>query len=130
MRNIPSSAWFAGLAVIVVAGVIGLAAYKGMGPSVYDDFAECLADNGVKMYGAWWCPHCVNQKKLFGSAFQFVPYVECSPNGSKTFSAPECVDAKIESTPTWIFADGTRRTGELSLDALSEKTACPLPSQP
>ena len=23
-----------------------------------DAFAKCLSDNGIKMYGAYWCPHC------------------------------------------------------------------------
>ena len=30
------------------------------------------------MYGAYWCPHCQAQKKVFGESFQYVPYVECT----------------------------------------------------
>jgi len=26
-------------------------------------FAKCLTENGAKMYGAYWCTHCENQKK-------------------------------------------------------------------
>ena len=31
--------------------------------------AECLSEHGVIMYGAFWCPHCAAQKKVFGDAF-------------------------------------------------------------
>jgi len=39
-----------------------------------------------------------------------------------------CKDEGIAEYPTWIFADGTRQTGVLSLAQLSTKTGCPLPA--
>ena len=87
-----------------------------------DGFAKCLADKKVAMYGAYWCPHCQAQKKLFGSAFQYIPYVEC------TVDIKSCTDKNITGYPTWIFADGSRATGEMSLKDLSSKTSCPLTS--
>jgi hypothetical protein len=129
MKHIPSS-WYlyaaAGLAVIALFVAIAVNGVKSRGPSVYDGFAQCLSDKGAKMYGTWWCTHCKNQKSLFGTAFQYVPYVECSPNGTKVESQ-ECKDAGIEGFPTWTFADKTMSSGELSLQALSDKTSCPLP---
>jgi hypothetical protein len=42
-------------------------------------FAEFLNKRGAKFYGAYWCPHCTNQKRLFGEEAQSaVPYVECA----------------------------------------------------
>src|SRR5690242_11019622 len=29
-------------------------------------FAQALSASGTKMYGAFWCSHCNNQKALFG----------------------------------------------------------------
>ena len=29
-------------------------------------FAKFLSDNNIKMYSAYWCPHCHDQKQLFG----------------------------------------------------------------
>ena len=29
-------------------------------------FAKFLSDNNFKMYSAYWCPHCHDQKQLFG----------------------------------------------------------------
>lgn len=78
------------------------------------------------MYGSFLCPHCEDQKKLFGSSSSYVPYVECSVPGKRELTFP-CMVEQIRYTPTWIFADGERRTGLQSLQALSEKTGCRLP---
>ncbi len=91
-----------------------------------DAFAKCLAEKQATMYGSFLCPHCDDQKKLFGSSFRYVPYVECSVRGSRQMTFP-CIAAQIRYTPTWIFADGERRTGVQQLKALSEKTGCKLP---
>ncbi len=92
----------------------------------YDEFAQCLSDNGATMYGTYWCAHCQNQKKSFGSSWKYVPYVECSlPNRAGQTQA--CIDAGINGYPTWVFADGTRYEGEITLEALSARTSCPLP---
>lgn len=69
----------------------------------YDSLAKCLAEKGVKMYGAFWCGHCQNQKKAFGSAFQHVDYTECTVDGKQNSFAQVCQDAGIEGYPTWIF---------------------------
>lgn len=79
------------------------------------------------MYGAWWCPHCSNQKALFGSAFKYINYVECSPNNTKTMSV-QCKNDGITGFPTWVFADGSQLGGEQTFAALSAKTGCELPA--
>jgi hypothetical protein len=92
----------------------------------YDAFATCLKDKGAIFYGAFWCPHCVNNKELFGSSKTLLPYVECStPDGKDQTQI--CKDQKITGYPTWKFADGTELSGEVQLVTLAEKTACVLP---
>ena len=91
-----------------------------------DAFARCLSDKGAKMYGAFWCPHCQEQKEMFGSSFEFAPYVECGIKGSRA-PAQVCVDANVKHYPTWVFPDGTRVEGEHPLDFLGQATGCPLP---
>ncbi|HLI62350.1 MAG TPA: hypothetical protein VKV05_03040 [Terriglobales bacterium] len=91
-----------------------------------DSFALCLAQKKVTMYGSFLCPHCNDQKKMFGTSFRHVPYVECSVRGSRQESFP-CMAAQIRFTPTWIFADGNRLVGVQSLQTLSEKSGCKLP---
>ena len=88
----------------------------------HDTFAKCLSQNNVKMFGAFWCPHCANQKYAFGSSFQYVNYVECS-NTDKTQNEL-CKNEKINSYPTWEFANKNRQEGELSLLQLSQLSGC------
>lgn len=121
---------FIGVIVLVVIILILVAVFskeKVSGPGKLDNFAQCLKDSGATFYGAFWCPHCNNQKKLFGSSKSLLPYVECStPNGQAQTQI--CIDKNITGYPTWEFADGTRPfQGEVSLSDLSAKTGCPLP---
>ncbi|MBD2097553.1 hypothetical protein H6F90_20870 [Trichocoleus sp. FACHB-591] len=79
--------------------------------------AQHLQQTGAKMYGAYWCPHCADQKALFGPAVATVPYVECDPKGEKP--QPDLCQAKqIEGYPTWEIGDhlysGTRSLLELA----------------
>ena len=92
-------------------------------PGKYDGFAECLSGKGFKMYGAYWCSHCADQKKLFGNSFDKINYVECSlPNNAGQIEA--CKSAGINSYPTWEFGDGTKQEGLISLNKLSEISRC------
>ncbi|MBI4281270.1 hypothetical protein HY625_00445 [Candidatus Uhrbacteria bacterium] len=118
-----------GVAIIVVA-IGSFAIHKLNAPAnagEYDAFAQCLTDKGVAMYGAWWCPHCQNQKKLFGSSFEKIRSIECAQPGNANAQTQECIDAHINGYPTWVFADGQRIEGEASFAALRDRTACALP---
>lgn len=126
MKNSKSSYYLYGAAALVVVGLIAFATTQEAAPSAYDEFAQCLTDDGVKMYGAWWCPHCQSQKKLFGSSFAHVTYIECS-TVSKSMNQT-CKDAGVEGYPTWEFSDASRLGGEQSLETLAEKSGCALPT--
>jgi hypothetical protein len=91
-----------------------------------DTFAQCLGTKGAKMYGAYWCPHCADQKDLFGSSFQYAPYIECGIKGSRN-EAQVCIDAGVKRFPTWTFSDGAKVEGEHTLEFLGQETGCPLP---
>jgi hypothetical protein len=92
----------------------------------YDSFAKCLSSKQARMYGLYWCPHCIEQKEKFGDAFRYVPYVECAIKGSKE-EAAECKIAGVKLFPSWQFGTEPPKEGVLSLEALSDKTGCPLP---
>ena len=83
--------------------------------------AERLADSGALFYGASWCPHCQEQKALFGASQERLPYVECSPNGPRGAVASACDSAGVRSYPTWVFADGSRLTAVMSLRELADR---------
>ena len=115
-----------GLSILILAlGVLTLFFATRKRTGHYDALARCLTSKQAKMYGAFWCPHCQEQKEMFGPSFEFAPYVECGVQGSRK-EQPVCTDAGVKNYPTWVFADGTRVEGTLPLSALAEKTQCPL----
>ena len=80
--------------------------------------AKHLTVTGAKKYGAYWCPHCYDQKQLFGKeAFAEVNYVECAADG-KDPQREACLAAGIQSFPTWEidgkFYPGTKTLAELA----------------
>jgi len=126
-RKGPPWIWIAAiLVVLAVAWGAYYFLYYRKPVSTLDSFAHCLNAKGAKMYGAWWCPHCADQKESFGFAFQYVNYVECSlPNERKLNDA--CKQAGIKNFPTWEFADRARVEGTQPLDTLAKKTGCKMP---
>ena len=83
--------------------------------------AEHLTSVGVIKYGAYWCPHCYDQKQLFGKeAFSKIKYIECAPDGENS-QTDTCRAAGIQSFPTWII-DGKVYSGTQSLEKLAELT--------
>lgn len=91
-----------------------------------NDLALCLSDNGAKLYGAFWCPHCADQKNLFGDSAKFLPYIECDIGepGKTSVQNPTCENVGITGFPTWIMADGTRLEGVQPLSKLGEISGC------
>ena len=114
---------------VAIAAAFGAAFYLGWlkRTSKYDAFAQCIRSQGARMYGAYWCPHCQEQEELFGSAFQYVNYVECGVKGDVHAQSEACKLAEVKHYPTWEFADRSRVEGKQSFQFLSEKTGCSLP---
>ena len=67
--------------------------------------AEHLVKTGAQFYGASWCPHCNDQKELFGASAHRLPYIECSPQGRQGPQASICQVMGIQIYPTWIIND-------------------------
>lgn len=114
---------WAGVLVLLVAAYVAGWYYKN---HKYDSFAKCLGAHQAKMYGLYWCPHCQDQKQMFGESFHYVPYVECAIRGSREL-APACKIAGVKLFPSWQFGADSPKEGVLSLEALSDKTGCSLP---
>ena len=112
--------------IVVVAVIVFAIVQESKKVGEYDEFATCLTDSGAKFYGAFWCPHCLDQKRAFGKSVKLTPYIECS-TPDKRGQLQVCTDAGIESYPTWVFADGERMSGNIPFETLSEKTECVLP---
>ena len=112
-----------GIAMAAILAYVGFWYYSN---HRYDEFAKCLSTKQVKMYGLYWCPHCLEQKEKFGKAFQYVPYVECAIKGSREIT-PECKAAGVKLFPSWQFGTNPPIEGVFPLQELSDKTGCSLP---
>jgi len=92
--------------------------------------AKKLKNAGAKMYGAFWCSHCFQQKEYFGQeAMADFPYVECYPegffrseDGKGTVIDKACSDIGIRGFPTWVI-NGKDYEGEQSLENLEADLA-------
>ena len=117
--------------IILILLILSILILAGCGSKIpqekIDEFAQCLTEKGAVMYGAFWCPHCANVKKMFGSSFRYVDYVECDPRGENEQSEL-CIEKDIQAYATFEFADGSRLVGEPSFEELSQKTGCPVPA--
>lgn len=86
------------------------------------NLAKQLRAIGAKMYGAFWCSHCFEQKQMFGKeALKYIDYVECYPEGYRrgVKLAAACSAANIQGFPTWII-NGQQYSGEQEFDKLAE----------
>ena len=118
-------------AIIVVAALHAQASNRvptGPEDPYQRGLAERLTESGAQFYGASWCPHCQQQKAMFGASQDRLPYVECSPGGPRAPSAPSCTRAGIQTYPTWIFPDGVRVASVLSLAELAARVGYEAPA--
>ena len=73
----------------------------------------------AKMYGAYWCSHCYDQKEVFGKqAFSKISYVECSKDGVNS-QTKLCKANEVPGYPTWQI-QGKLYPGQQELDELEE----------
>jgi uncharacterized membrane protein len=80
--------------------------------------AEHLTSGGARMYSAYWCPHCHDQKQLFGKqAAARLQVIECAPDGRNS-QASLCESRKIQGYPTWEI-NGQLDSGVKSLQDLA-----------
>ena len=77
---------------------------KSISENIFSNQEEALAKHltkiGAVMYGAYWCPYCSQQKKIFGENFLYIKYVECDPRGENP-NPRLCEYKKIRKYPTW-----------------------------
>lgn len=117
-----------GIVVIIVVVTGSMAFHSGIVPGpdpagieatdYQINLARHLASRHAVMYGSFKCPHCLDQKNLFGGAFEYIRYVECHPGGPDANSSL-CFAKGIRNYPTWEI-DGRYYEGAKTLEQLSE----------
>jgi len=80
--------------------------------------AKELDIHHAKMYGAYWCSHCYNQKQILGmEAVKSYQYIECDKKGFNS-EYNLCKEKNLKGYPTWQF-DEQLYPGEKSVKELA-----------
>jgi uncharacterized membrane protein/glutaredoxin len=115
---------FVGMIVgaITLIGTLGVYASQNQLMAQSGTFPSRLVQHlraiDAKMYGAFWCPHCEEQKEKFGVAKVQIPYIECDSRGPN--AQPQLCQAKeIKGYPTWEI-NQKLYSGERSLEELAD----------
>ena len=83
--------------------------------------ADHLTSTGAVMYSAYWCPHCHEQKELFGKeGAAKLQVVECAADGENN-QADLCRSKGLEGFPSWEIK-GSIKSGVQSLPSLAERS--------
>ncbi len=81
--------------------------------------AKHLTTKDIVMYSAYWCPHCHDQKELFGKqAAKELKIIECAPDGQNSQHLL-CKDKGVSGFPSWEI-NGRLESGVKSLDELAK----------
>ena len=115
-----------GVYAVSINGPTATASDGAVGPVVQNPSGEAelalaqhLTDTDAKMYGAYWCPHCYDQKQLFGKdAAKEIPYIECAPDGQNSQTSLCQSIPEITGFPTWEV-NGQFLAGAQSLETLA-----------
>mmetsp|Transcript_5211 Transcript_5211/g.8588 ORF Transcript_5211/g.8588 Transcript_5211/m.8588 type:complete len:466 (-) Transcript_5211:51-1448(-) len=81
--------------------------------------AADLKSLDARMFGAFWCSHCYDQKQALGyEAMQTIPYIECDREGFNS-KRDFCKEKDVPGYPTWEIG-GKLFPGERSVEELRE----------
>nr|AQX44833.1 hypothetical protein PFK_278 [Paulinella micropora] len=86
--------------------------------------AEFLSNSDTTLYSVYWCPHCHDQKELFGrEAADRLRTIECGIEGENN-QYSNCTKKGITGFPSWDFKNklghSTLQSGIKSLNQLAE----------
>jgi len=108
--------------LIILIGLVYWVFSSYNAPGKYDNLAKCMTEKGMVMYGTDWCPHCINQKALFGKSFKLITYKNCD------YNKVVCDLNNVTGYPTWISPE-KRFEGEQTIEALASATGCEIDPQ-
>ncbi len=85
------------------------------------DFGKCLKSSGMVLYSQPGCSACASQKKILGTALQYVAEVSCPEQPQK------CGSIGVHTTPSWAKNGQLIRSGATSLRDLGQISGCQVP---
>lgn len=115
-KSVKKNSVIAFAAVLIVSLGVFIFLSNRVNANYYDDFASCLAERGMVMYGADWCKYTAGQKLMFGKSSDLLDYRDYTETTG------------ISTTPTWEFKE-QRYPRAQTFERLSEISGCALPAQ-
>ena len=113
-----SNKYFIAIGLILAIAIFSYAFYaKEQKPGIHDDFAKCLTEKGIVVYGNDFCPYTAKQMNMFGNSNKYLKYIKCADNEDL------CDIEGIKITPTWDI-NGKKYSGGQTFDKLSELSGC------
>jgi hypothetical protein len=110
--------WFISASLVTAGVVYAVRSLRQPSAETNPEIVSCLKSNGLKFYGSYSCPNCLEQKKILGPYLNSILYIECTQNPVL------CERAGIKRVPTWEFLDGSRHEGALSFNELLARVGC------
>ena len=108
-----------GIFILILIGFIFLNNYTKY---TLQDFNQCLAENGVVIYGSEWCPACNSLVETLGGSEKVnLFYVEC------TIEQERCEKEKLTEYVPEIQVYGEVYQSSRTLESLAEITGCKKP---
>lgn len=86
-------------------------------PGQHDDFAQCLTDKNVIVYGNDFCSYTNQQLNFFGKSKKYLNYIKCIDDQKL------CDEKNIEITPTWEI-NNELYAGVQGLDKIAVISGC------
>ena len=112
--------YFIMLSIALIILLLGLSFYtSSQKPGQYDDFAKCLTEKGVVVYGNDFCKYTNNQLGYFDKSKEYLNYVKCAENEKL------CNDKNVKITPTWEI-NGEMYEQVQTFEKLSAVSGCNL----
>lgn len=88
---------------------------------VSEEFIQCLADNGMTIYGSAWCPACKDLRDKLGGEDMIGPiYIECTEEEER------CNEEMKDNYVPEIQIFGELYSGQRDPASLAEATGCTL----
>lgn len=95
-KKINFKKYFIFTSIVLIIILLGLSVNSYVKkPGQYDEFAKCLTEKGVVVYGNDYCQYTNQQLNFFGKSKKYLNYIKCYDNKQL------CDEKEITITPTW-----------------------------
>jgi len=103
---------------VIIVAILGIAFFiiskPAPAPQTEEEAAICIGEKSL-LYVQLGCPHCEDQKELFGEYYKHLNVIDCF------YERDKC--SAISATPTWVIGFKELQ-GVQSIETLMKETGC------